>query len=120
VFCTLFLPLWPRQLPYKVSLVNRQWELRPASSPRPSSDTTRIAGAAAAAAAAGSRPTVLVVQTDLVVKTRSHKKMAIGPGGATLRLISEAAQADLRQHFGMPVFLTLWVKEASGQQHDTD
>ena len=110
---------WVGQLPYKISIVNRLWEFRPGAPPRPNirGKTSSFPAAASAAPTPAALPS-LVVRTDLVVKSRSHKKMAIGPGGITLRLISESAQADMSQHFGIPVQLTLWVKEASGNQHD--
>ena len=59
---------------------------------------------------------VLVVHQDLVVQSRSHKKMAIGPKGKTLRLMQAAAEADMAKHFGMPVELRLWVREGSKQR----
>ena len=57
---------------------------------------------------------MLEIQQDLVVGTRSHKRMVIGPGGATLRRIEAAAQEDLADHFGVPVRLRLWVRERQG------
>jgi GTP-binding protein Era len=73
-----------KEVPYRVKQVNRVW---------------REEGG------------ILQIQNDLVVKTRSHKKMLIGPKGEILQLITQSAQKDLSEHFGMPVRLTLWVRE---------
>lgn len=73
-----------QEVPYGVTQVNRLWEY----------DGRR-----------------LKIQSDLVVKTRTQKKMVIGPKGEILGLIAQSAERDLSEHFGIPVELTLWVRE---------
>ena len=84
------------KVPYRMAQATRVWELR---HPPPG----------------GSGGPWLEAHMDLVVKSRSHKRMAIGPGGELLRRIQAAAQADAERHLGVPVRLRLWVKESTAQ-----
>mmetsp|Transcript_5839 Transcript_5839/g.7577 ORF Transcript_5839/g.7577 Transcript_5839/m.7577 type:complete len:388 (-) Transcript_5839:213-1376(-) len=79
-----------KEVPYRVSQVNRTWRMESG---------------------------VLHIYTDLVVSTKSHKKLVIGPKGDLLQRITEDAQRDLTDRFGMPVELKLWVREKGGQNN---
>ena len=74
-----------KEVPYRMRQSLRLWELRPGE---------RVAGVPPTINS-GTTPGgsgVLHVHVDLVVKSRSHKKMAIGPGGGILRRITKAAR----------------------------
>lgn len=53
---------------------------------------------------------VLRVDQDLVVRTKSHKKLVTGTGGKTLQRIQQTARPDLERMFECPVLLHLHVK----------
>ena len=53
---------------------------------------------------------VLIIDQDLVVRTKSHHRLALGRGGMTLRRIQQSAKIDLERMFECPVMLHLQVK----------
>ena len=54
----------------------------------------------------------------ILVGRESHKGMVIGAGGRTLKAIGRAARLELKEHFGRPVHLELWVKVKEGWSDD--
>jgi GTPase len=52
----------------------------------------------------------LLIHQDLIVFTKSHRKLVQGTGGRTLQQIQETAQRDLEKAFGCRVALQLHVK----------
>jgi GTPase len=58
------------------------------------------------------------IDQTLFVTRDSHKAMAIGKGGETLKWISTAARKDLEQELERPVHLFLHVKVRSGWQDE--
>ena len=54
-----------------------------------------------------SRSKVLCIHQDLVVRTKSHKKLVLGSGGKTLERIRSTALGDLEDAFDCRVELTL-------------
>jgi GTP-binding protein Era len=55
-------------------------------------------------------PGKLLVQAVIWVERTGQKAIVIGKGGERLKEIGRAARLDLKQHFGQPVHLELWVK----------
>jgi GTP-binding protein Era len=55
-------------------------------------------------------PGKLVVQAIIWVERTGQKAIVIGKGGELLKEVGRAARLELRQHFGRPVHLELWVK----------
>ena len=52
----------------------------------------------------------LMIDQELIVKTKSHQRLVLGTGGRTLERIRETAERDLRKLFGCTVVLQLHVK----------
>jgi GTPase len=63
-------------------------------------------------------PGKLVVQAVIWVERTGQKPIVIGKGGELLKEIGRAARLDLKQHFGRPVHLELWVKVREGWSDD--
>jgi GTP-binding protein Era len=63
-------------------------------------------------------PGKLVVQAVIWVERTGQKAIVIGKGGELLKEVGRAARLDLRQHFGRPVHLELWVKVREGWSDD--
>jgi GTP-binding protein Era len=55
-------------------------------------------------------PGKLLVQAVIWVERTGQKAIVIGKGGERLKEIGRLARLDLKQHFGQPVHLELWVK----------
>ncbi len=63
-------------------------------------------------------PGKLVVQAVIWVERTGQKAIVIGKGGELLKEVGRAARIELRQHFGRPVHLELWVKVREGWSDD--
>ncbi|NJD31867.1 MAG: GTPase Era [Gammaproteobacteria bacterium] len=63
-------------------------------------------------------PGKLVVQAVIWVERTGQKAIVIGKGGELLKEIGRAARLELREHFGKPVHLELWVKVREGWSDD--
>jgi GTP-binding protein Era len=63
-------------------------------------------------------PGKLVVQAVIWVERTGQKAIVIGKGGELLKEIGRAARLDLKQYFGQPVHLELWVKVREGWSDD--
>jgi GTP-binding protein Era len=63
-------------------------------------------------------PGKLVVQAVIWVERTGQKPIVIGKGGELLKEVGRAARIELRQHFGRPVHLELWVKVREGWSDD--
>jgi GTP-binding protein Era len=65
-------------------------------------------------------PGKLVIQAIIWVERTGQKAIVIGKGGELLREVGRAARLELRQYFGQPVHLELWVKVREGWSDDED
>jgi len=63
-------------------------------------------------------PGKLVIQAVIWVERTGQKAIVIGKGGELLKEVGRAARIELRQHFGRPVHLELWVKVREGWSDD--
>jgi GTP-binding protein Era len=63
-------------------------------------------------------PGKLVVQAVIWVERAGQKAIVIGKGGELLKAVGRQARLDLREHFGRPVHLELWVKVKEGWSDD--
>lgn len=63
-------------------------------------------------------PGKLVVQAVIWVERTGQKAIVIGKGGDVLKEVGRAARLEMRQHFGRPVHLELWVKVRDGWSDD--
>jgi GTP-binding protein Era len=63
-------------------------------------------------------PGKLVVQAVIWVERTGQKAIVIGKGGDVLKEVGRAARLEMRQHFGRPVHLELWVKVREGWSDD--
>lgn len=63
-------------------------------------------------------PGKLVIQAVIWVERTGQKAIVIGKGGELLKEVGSAARIELRQHFGRPVHLELWVKVREGWSDD--
>jgi GTP-binding protein Era len=63
-------------------------------------------------------PGKLVVQAVIWVERTGQKAIVIGKGGELLKEVGRAARLELRDHFGRPVHLELWVKVREGWSDD--
>ncbi len=63
-------------------------------------------------------PGKLVIQAVIWVERTGQKAIVIGKGGELLKEIGRAARLELREHFGKPVHLELWVKVREGWSDD--
>jgi GTP-binding protein Era len=63
-------------------------------------------------------PGKLVIQAVIWVERTGQKPIVIGKGGELLKEVGSAARIELRQHFGRPVHLELWVKVREGWSDD--
>jgi GTP-binding protein Era len=63
-------------------------------------------------------PGKLIVQAAIWVERTGQKAIVIGKGGELLKEVGRAARLELRQHFGQPVHLELWVKVREGWSDD--
>jgi GTP-binding protein Era len=63
-------------------------------------------------------PGKLVIQAVIWVERTGQKAIVIGKGGELLKEVGRAARLELRQHFGRPVHLELWVKVREGWSDD--
>ena len=63
-------------------------------------------------------PGKLIVQAVIWVERTGQKAIVIGKGGELLKEVGRAARLELRQHFGQPVHLVLWVKVREGWSDD--
>jgi len=63
-------------------------------------------------------PGKLVVQAVIWVERTGQKAIVIGKGGELLKEVGRAARLDLKQYFGRPVHLELWVKVREGWTDD--
>jgi GTP-binding protein Era len=63
-------------------------------------------------------PGKLVIQAVIWVERTGQKAIVIGKGGELLKEVGRAARLELRQHFGKPVHLELWVKVREGWSDD--
>jgi len=55
-------------------------------------------------------PGKLIVQAVIWIERTGQKAIVIGKGGELLKEIGRAARLELKQYFGRPVHLELWVK----------
>ncbi|MGI6167355.1 MAG: GTPase Era [Eubacteriales bacterium] len=53
---------------------------------------------------------LISIRAEIFCERESHKKIIIGKGGATLKLVGTRAREELEQFFGTKVYLDLWVK----------
>ncbi len=53
---------------------------------------------------------VVVVRCDILVESKSQKKIVIGSQGSRIRSIGEAARMELEEYFSQKVYLELFVK----------
>ena len=53
---------------------------------------------------------IIYVQANILVETRSQKKIIIGHNGSMIKKIGELARKDIEEFLGIKVFLDLWVK----------
>ncbi len=60
----------------------------------------------------------LVIQAVIWVERTGQKAIVIGKGGELLKEVGRAARLELRDHFGRPVHLELWVKVREGWSDD--
>ena len=60
----------------------------------------------------------LLVHAVIWVERTGQKAIVIGKGGEALKEIGRSARLDLKQHFGQPVHLELWVKVKEGWSDD--
>jgi GTP-binding protein Era len=63
-------------------------------------------------------PGKLVIQAVIWVERTGQKAIVIGKGGELLKEVGRAARLELRQYFGKPVHLELWVKVREGWSDD--
>jgi GTPase len=63
-------------------------------------------------------PGKLVIQAVIWVERTGQKAIVIGKGGELLKEVGRAARLELRDHFGRPVHLELWVKVREGWSDD--
>jgi GTP-binding protein Era len=63
-------------------------------------------------------PGKLIVQAAIWVERTGQKAIVIGKGGELLKEVGRAARLDLKQYFGRPVHLELWVKVREGWTDD--
>jgi GTP-binding protein Era len=63
-------------------------------------------------------PGKLVIQAVVWVERTGQKAIVIGKGGELLKEVGRAARLELRDHFGRPVHLELWVKVREGWSDD--
>jgi len=63
-------------------------------------------------------PGKLFVQAVIWVERAGQKAIVIGKGGELLKTVGRQARLDLKQHFGRPVHLELWVKVKEGWSDD--
>jgi GTP-binding protein Era len=59
---------------------------------------------------AADEPGKLLVHAEIWVERTGQKAIVIGKGGELLKEVGRAARLELKQHFGQPVHLELWVK----------
>jgi GTP-binding protein Era len=69
-------------------------------------------------APAADEPGKLLVHAVIWVERTGQKAIVIGKGGELLKEVGRAARLELRQHFGQPVHLELWVKVKEGWSDD--
>jgi GTP-binding protein Era len=60
----------------------------------------------------------LLVHAVIWVERTGQKAIVIGKGGEALKEIGRSARLELKQHFGQPVHLELWVKVKEGWSDD--
>ncbi len=63
-------------------------------------------------------PGKLLVQAVIWVERAGQKAIVIGKGGNQLKEIGSAARRSLKEHFGCPVHLELWVRVREGWSDD--
>jgi GTPase len=63
-------------------------------------------------------PGKLFVQAVIWVERQGQKAIVIGKGGELLKAVGRQARLDLKEHFGRPVHLELWVKVKQGWSDD--
>ena len=63
-------------------------------------------------------PGKLFVRAVIWVERVGQKAIVIGKGGELLKTVGRQARLDLREHFGRPVHLELWVKVKEGWSDD--
>jgi GTP-binding protein Era len=63
-------------------------------------------------------PGKLFVQAVIWVERAGQKAIVIGKGGDLLKTVGRQARLDLKEHFGQPVHLELWVKVKEGWSDD--
>jgi GTP-binding protein Era len=60
------------------------------------------------------------IQQTVLVQRDSQKSIVVGKGGSKIKLIREAAQAEIAELAGKPVHLFLFVKVAENWQNDRE
>jgi len=63
-------------------------------------------------------PGKLFVQAVIWVERTGQKAIVIGKGGDLLKTVGRQARLDLKEYFGRPVHLELWVKVKEGWSDD--
>jgi GTP-binding protein Era len=63
-------------------------------------------------------PGKLLVQAVIWVERTGQKAIVIGKGGDLLKMVGRQARLDLKEYFGQPVHLELWVKVKEGWSDD--
>ncbi len=63
-------------------------------------------------------PGKLFVRATIWVERAGQKAIVIGKGGELLKTVGRQARLDLKEHFGRPVHLELWVKVKEGWSDD--
>jgi GTP-binding protein Era len=63
-------------------------------------------------------PGKLLVQAVIWVERTGQKAIVIGKGGELLKYVGRQARLDLKEYFGQPVHLELWVKVKEGWSDD--
>jgi GTP-binding protein Era len=63
-------------------------------------------------------PGKLLVQAVIWVERTGQKAIVIGKGGELLKMVGRQARLDLKEYFGQPVHLELWVKVKEGWSDD--
>jgi GTP-binding protein Era len=63
-------------------------------------------------------PGKLFVRAVIWVERAGQKPIVIGKGGDLLKTVGRQARLDLKEHFGRPVHLELWVKVKEGWSDD--